>query len=401
MYKQTTLKKFVIPVLLILVTQSSFFPSSSDKDDFSRFILKISLKRTYPEAQSMKHGSKSADWFIKRSKKGKPQMLEKLANRALLNSSQEAINRLYPDGVKLAIDITKFPVYSKSKSKFITKGNAEKGTTGFYQFLGFSIAERQLKSPISLHLMNKEDFKNQHQIIYEILHKIKNKIKIKMVLLDRGFISSKIVQSLYLLNCSFIIAFRKSKKLNKVFKLLEHPKTMRKDNFYVPVLKKEIKRIHSSCWVINNYEYGNPSVKVNLVIWKVKKLKSKLKEKSTLLHEYFVYATSPNVHPAIVYEYYGKRWRIETAFRQIKKLHAKTRVIDPCHRIWLFAVACLIYSSWIHRHLPKDHESVIPEDLVVQELQLAYKAWIYNRIPVRELVRQYLDILEINRPLMV
>ena len=48
MYKQTTLKKYVIPILLILTTQSAIVPSQADKEDFSRFILKISLKHTYP-----------------------------------------------------------------------------------------------------------------------------------------------------------------------------------------------------------------------------------------------------------------------------------------------------------------------------------------------------------------
>ena len=248
--------------------------------------------------------------------------------------------------------------------------------------------------PDFINFLDKEDFKKQYQIISDFLFKIKNKIKIRLILLDRGFISSKIVQALYSLNYSFIIAFRKSKKLNNVFKLLEHPRTMKKDEFFIPSLKKKIKRIHSSCWVIQDYEYGNPSVKVNLVIWKVKKKQSKSKSKSELKFEYFVYATSPDVHPGIVYEYYGKRWRIETAFRQIKDLQARTRVIDPCHRIWLFAVACLIYGSWIYRHLPKDQESVIPEDLAWEELQVMYRAWMYSRIPVRELKEQYLKILD-------
>ena len=63
MFKQTTLKKFVLPILLILATQSNALPSQADQDDFSRFILNISLKQTYSEAQSMKKRSKSADWF--------------------------------------------------------------------------------------------------------------------------------------------------------------------------------------------------------------------------------------------------------------------------------------------------------------------------------------------------
>ncbi|OLS25156.1 MAG: hypothetical protein HeimC3_12950 [Candidatus Heimdallarchaeota archaeon LC_3] len=397
MFKQTTLKKFVIPILLILTVQSNVLPSQADQEDFSRFILRISLKQTFPEAQSMKKGNKSADWFIKKSKKGNPRKLEKLVNKTLLEKTTDITNELYPGGVKLAIDITKIPVYSKSKSKFITNGEAEKGTTKFYQFLGFSIAERQLKSPIAFHLMEKDDFKKVHTILSESLTQIQNKIKINMIILDRGFISSKIVQTLYSFNYSFIIAFRKSKKITKVFKLLEHPRTMKKNQFFIPSLENKIYRINTNCWVIKDYLYGDPSVKVNLVIWKLKKRKSKLKGNSDLKNEYFLYITSPEVSSSNVYDCYGKRWRIETAFRQIKSLQAKTRVIDPSHRIWLFAVACLLYSSWIYRHLPKDPDLIIPEDLVTRELQLLYTKWTYSRIPVRELVDQYLILLDKKR----
>ena len=52
--KQTTLKKFVLPILLILVTSSAVLPTNSDKEDFSRYVMRISLTKTYPEAISMK-----------------------------------------------------------------------------------------------------------------------------------------------------------------------------------------------------------------------------------------------------------------------------------------------------------------------------------------------------------
>ena len=125
--KQTTLKKFVLPILLILVTSSAVLPTNSDKEDFSRYVMRISLTKTYPEAISMKNGNKSADWFIRKSKKGKPHEIEKLISNTLLEKATIIVKRLFSHGVKLAIDITKIPVYAKSKSKFITHGEAEKG----------------------------------------------------------------------------------------------------------------------------------------------------------------------------------------------------------------------------------------------------------------------------------
>ncbi|OLS23279.1 MAG: hypothetical protein HeimC3_26200 [Candidatus Heimdallarchaeota archaeon LC_3] len=40
MFKQTTLKKFVLPILLILTVQSNVLPSQADQEDFSRFMMK-------------------------------------------------------------------------------------------------------------------------------------------------------------------------------------------------------------------------------------------------------------------------------------------------------------------------------------------------------------------------
>ena len=123
-------------------------------------------------------------------------------------------------------------------------------------------------------------------------------------------------------------------------------------------MNQTVHRIDSKCWVIDNYSYGKPEVAVNLVIWKTKKSKSKKKKNSKLNYEYFLYITSPDVRFEDVYSLYSTRLRIETAFRQLKDLQANTRVIDPCHRIWLFGVTCIIYASWIYRHLSEDINAV-------------------------------------------
>ena len=147
--------------------------------------------------------------------------------------------------------------------------------------------------------------------------------------MDRGFISPKIVQVLQNLECSFIIAFRKSKKFNQLFKALEDPKVAEKDHFYFPKFQKTVLLKNDKCWLLKDYTYGNPKIKVNLVIWKIKKTKYKLKKNSDLKNEYFLYITSSDVAPESVYSLYGTRWRIETAFRQIKDLQAKTELLIP------------------------------------------------------------------------
>lgn len=395
-FKQTTLKKFVIPLLISIIVQNGFITTTNDQDAFSQFILQISLKQDYPESLSMKRGHKSADWFIKNSKKGFAKDLQRNFNTKLMNRGIGLSCRYYPNGVNIAIDITKIPVYTKKTSKYLTKANSEKGTTQFYQFLGFSITEKQFKFPLSFHLLEKGELKDIHLLIEDFLGQLANRLKVNLILLDRGFISSKIVKILQEFKIPYIIAFRKSQKLNKVFNALDSPRLETKEKFYSKAINNYVHRVNEKCWVINDYCYGKDEIKTNLIIWRIKVRKSKSKKNNNQKYEYFVYIADSSVNPEDVYYLYGTRWRIETAFRQIKSLQAKTRVIDPSHRIWLFGVASLLYASWVVRHLPKEPELILPEILESEEDKKSYQLWIYSRIPVRELVEQYLNILNIN-----
>ena len=88
-FKQSSLKRFVYSFLLSILVQSSGTLVQSDRPAFCNFILVVNLKKTYPEAVAKKKKRKSADWFIKRSKKGKPGELEDLFQKRFLAKAQE------------------------------------------------------------------------------------------------------------------------------------------------------------------------------------------------------------------------------------------------------------------------------------------------------------------------
>ena len=49
----------------------------------------------------------------------------------------------------------------------------------------------------------------------------------------------------------------------------------------------------------------------------------------------------------------------------------------------------------------KPTNEVIPEELLTNEIKKTYKTWMYKKIPVRVLVDQYLQILDLNQPLFL
>ena len=393
-FKQSTLKKFVIPVIMVLIIQTSPTLSINNQSDFSNFILAVNLKCTYPEAVAKKKKLKSADWFLKRAKKANPQKLEDQFNQRLTAKAKEFIPQLYPEGVKLALDITKSPVYTKSKSSYITGGEAEKGTTQFYQFLGAGVLERQVKFPLNFHLMRKGELKKLGGIVRNFIQQISQFLKIRLVILDRGFFWSSVVKEIQECSQPFIIGMKKTLNVKKILDKLMHSKLAKRKSFVLQKPRYRVERMGDNCWRIQDFSYGKPLVTVQLVLWRHKIKKKKNQRRKISYLDYSAFITSPEIDPLQVLELYGTRWRIETAFRQIRQVWGKTRVINPSVRIWLFGVACLLYASWVHRHAPSSMEKVIPEGSLDWNLEKEYQAWMRARISVREMQDQYLAILE-------
>ena len=392
-FRQSSLKKFVLPFLTILLLSGASGVNPADTNDFKVFMLTMNLQHEYPEHIASKKNRKSADWFFDRARHLKVDIFSAKVRKLLLEKAHDAIKPLYPKGVTIALDITKQSVYTKSKSKYILGGKAERGTTRAYHFLGACILERQAKYPLGFCLLQRGDMKRLGSLVRHFLGEIADQLTIRHVVLDRGFSWASVIHELQDLHISYIVGYTRTRTVKKLISFLEEPLLASRDSFFVPALQTKIDRVSGTCWVVKEYSYGEVSVTTQLILCKVPVRRPKRKNGKRLRWEFFPFIADPSIDPSIVLGLYGTRWRIETAFRLMKSLCGKTRSLHPGVRVWILGVACLLYASWVLRHVPVSTIDVLPEFLETERLQKQYSRWERGRTPVWKMQNSYLSIL--------
>ena len=65
----------------------------------------------------------------------------------------------------------------------------------------------------------------------------------------------------------------------------------------------------------------------------------------------FYLATNMEISGKKMRKLFRHRWKIETGFREIKRLMIKTTTKDPLMRVFFYAIACMVYNIWIRIRL--------------------------------------------------
>ena len=138
--------------------------------------------------------------------------------------------------------------------------------------------------------------------------------KIKAVLFDKGFYSSKVVKEFESKKIGYVILVPKNKKTKKYLEqkgnTFEHiMKTSDRYNKYELKLKVKVARdVYEHDWLIlTNLNYRNTTQLVNL---------------------------------------YKKRWNIENVFRITDKIRIRTNSTDIVAKTLLFTISIVIYNLW-------------------------------------------------------
>jgi hypothetical protein len=218
-------------------------------------------------------------------------------------------------------------------------------------------------------------------------------LTVRHVILDRGFYWASVIGRLQELHISYIVGYTRTQSVKKIVSLLREPVLTSRDSFFVPALQAKIERVSGRCWVIREYSYGKEAITTQLIIHKVRVKHFKSKDGKSLRWEYLPFIADLTVNPLSVLALYGTRWRIETAFRLMKSLCGKTRSLDPSVRVLIFGVACVLYASWVLRHVPTSINEVLPEFLPSEAMQHQYSRWERSRTPLWKMSNSYLSIL--------
>lgn len=217
--------------------------------------------------------------------------------------------------VDLAADITEEDFYGKHSGLWIHGWTGEKGVVGKLRYLVVAVLFRNQIIPFYIAILPIGAFKAEY--LGKAVEYCNNLgLKVGSLLLDRGFYSGDIINTL---------------QLNKMKYLIFVPKNR--------FIKKALNEFKEDCILQHEIKYTKNKRRCFAVTDHV------------LLHNYknsdWVFATNIKIKEIIKYvSLYKKRWNIETMFRVHDESRIKSKSIKPEIRLFYFVISMLLLFIW-------------------------------------------------------
>jgi putative transposase len=277
--------------------------------------------------------------------------LERRLNRALVSKVPRALKR---KARMLAIDLTLIPYHGQpaNDKKEIYRSKPKSGTSHFHAYATAAVVHNGYR--YTLALTRVEYGEAMKEIVQRLLQIVRRRdVKIKFVLLDKGFYSVSVMTYLKRAGEGFIIPVvlhggKKSQSDPKAPLTGMRALLKKRNGYYRQTIqgkegKKKITTDVSVCVASKDYtkeSTGKKSRKKLLyAIWKVRKT------------------------PKEIREMYRKRFGIETSYRQMNEARIKTCARDPRVRLLFVGIALVLRNVWvwIHFRFAKHKYSEEPE----------------------------------------
>ena len=211
-----------------------------------------------------------------------------------------------PKKVKLAIDFTEKEYYGDKRHPAVMGSKEGKYVRMYIEVSTVKPALFINAFPVNQFTNNKKKLLKQ---LLDGFHRLYEKTKIDLLLLDRGFFTKAVIAFLIRNKIPFVMPAVK----NKAIKSLA-------EQFRKGWLPDRIK-----------YEFGK--YEINLLFLKVK-------------DDILVYATNTRKSPKGAHTLYRNRWQIETNFREQNNFVFQTKTRNFAVRYLAFALGGLLFNAW-------------------------------------------------------
>jgi hypothetical protein len=261
--------------------------------------------------------------------------LEQRLNRALATKLPKALRR---KARIIAIDLTLIPYHGQPARdvREIYRGKPKSGTTHFHAYATAAVMHNGHRYTLALSRVERgEAMKDVVQRLLGIVRR--RDLKIKFLLLDKGFFSVAVISYLKRARYGFIIPAiprgRKPKPPKKPTGLRRLLK--KKDGYYRHMLSSEVGGKHRStrvtiCVATKKYLHqktGRRRQKTQLyALWKVRRT------------------------PTQIWELYRKRFGIEASYRQMNEARIRTCTRSPRERLLFVGIALVLRNVWVWLH---------------------------------------------------
>ncbi|MDG6930549.1 MAG: transposase [Nitrososphaerota archaeon] len=136
------------------------------------------------------------------------------AVNALNEASIKLVKKHAKDGIKMAIDYTEEPYYGKI-DMYVTRSKYKRGTDMFHTFATISVVGRNERERLTLCSLPVTRLDTTEDIVKELLE---NSPKPSLLMMDRGFFATEIIELLNEMGINFIIPAVRNERVKRVIK---------------------------------------------------------------------------------------------------------------------------------------------------------------------------------------
>jgi len=252
---------------------------------------------------------------------------------------------------RIAIDLTLIPYHGQPQSdkKEIYRSAPKSGTTHFHAYATAAVVHKGHR--YTLALVHVEHGEKMKAVVQKLLKIIRSRgVKVRFLLLDKGFFSVEVISYLKRAGHGFIIPAmvrgRKPKGRKKATGLRSIQK--KKNDYYRHTLRGKI-------------DGKDRNAKVTICVASKQYKHKKTGQRKTKKLMYVI--SKVRQTPKEIREIYRTRFGIETSYRQMNEARIKTCTRDPALRLLFVGIALVLRNVWVwlHFQLAKDKSSDEPK----------------------------------------
>jgi len=250
---------------------------------------------------------------------------------------QRALNRMFRQQLhpsiwkckrafNIAIDLTLIPYHGQpyEDKKEIVRGMPKSGTTHFHGYATVSIVRDQRRYVVALRFI--EYGEEMAEIVRWLIKRLKAlKIRMRRAFLDKGFCSKPVFKVLRQHKLSYVIPIPVRGKSGGVRRLFQG-------------------QSRKTTYTFNSPKYGQYTVQAVAV---KRYAKGRYGRHQCKWFAYAVAGLSATILPAQVFELYRQRFGIESSYRQMNQVRARTSTRNPVIRLLLVGLAFVVFNLYI------------------------------------------------------
>lgn len=232
-----------------------------------------------------------------------------------------------PRGLPMAIDLVLIPYHGEplAEDDEVMRGEARSGTTHFHGYATVSIVHDKRRYTVALIFVRLGQ--TMDEVVRQLLNRVKRlKFKVRRVYLDAGFCSVLVLKTLQRRQLPYLIPLPVRGKSGGVRRLFTHPHS------------------YWGFYTLNSPNDGPLTVKAVVVR---RYLKGRYAKHGVKWFAYAVAGLPRATSPAQVFQWYRRRFAIETSYRQMNHLRARTTSRHPVLRLLLVGLAFILVNLYV------------------------------------------------------